>query len=53
MGVHPARPQVHPLPVEGDASRQELEELLAAVHGRSPVFDTVTRAVPVQVTLAD
>lgn len=39
--------------IEGDASRQELEELLAAVHGRSPVFDTVTRAVPVQVTLAD
>jgi len=38
--------------VESDAPRQQIEELLHYAKGRSPVFDTITRPVPVQVEIA-
>lgn len=37
--------------IKSDAGRQQLEELLQSVHGRSPVFDSVRQGVPIQVSL--
>lgn len=39
--------------VKSDAPCEKIEAILERAHGRSPVFDTITRGVPVVVTLAD
>ena len=39
--------------VKSDAPREKIEAILERAHRRSPVFDTITRGVPVVVTLAD
>jgi uncharacterized OsmC-like protein len=39
--------------IEGDASREELEDLVQHAKNLSPVYDVVSRSVPVTVTVVD
>jgi uncharacterized OsmC-like protein len=39
--------------IEGDASREELEKLVHEAKVLSPVYDVVSRSVPVEVTVAE